>query len=475
MARTYTVKKDDDLLDLAKKFGVSTSALLAANAGVSSITPGVTLSIPGTTTLLGVDPKSPWTPDLPQPDPKDPFAPPYVPPEPEPDLPDWFPKKKPPPSPGLPDPKSPWTPDLPQPEPVQPLPPQLLPPVAQPLPRTYLPPAQSMAQLEAGRVPQQPVVALTGAQPQPVVPQVPQRPYIPTGVGTGAGLIGPGTLGAVEQFRQTVVPVVQTYLNRLFGRETTQTPVVSYTGAQQREQIARRPGEPTAGARWPVQRPAAPAARDDFYAETVRIANELGVTPTEAARLIQQQGLPAPTQEKFGPPGEFAPPTVGEFEYDPVSGFPVFPGGKLGRHSSIIEWYLDNGLLPFSLYPEDVARFGWTDAELIAAGYVEDAWGNWVRVGMDPNAPAVAAGGGGGGYPAYPRGGGGGGGRGGGGGGAYTYPSRLPREQGPYPQSFVGRASTQFPQSFVQRGQRGVTPTGSSMRPARMGAVTWRI
>ena len=281
-----------------------------------------------------------------------------------------------------------------------------------------------------------------------------QKPIVPQ---QRQGLI-PGALRVAER----VAPILQ----RLFNREPLPT--------------ERRPGEPTAGARFaPIFRlpqrrdqpvvgltgAQPPAPRGDFYAETVRIANEMGVTPTEAAQLIQQQGLPAPTQEKFGPPGEFAPPTVGEFEYDPVSGFPVFPGGKLGRHSSIIEWYLDNGLLPFSLYPEDVARFGWTDAELMAAGYVEDAWGNWVRVGMDPNAPAVAAGGGGGGYPAYPRGGGGGGG-----GGGYTAPSR-----GPYPQSFVGRASTQFPQSFVQQGRRGVTPTGSSTRPARMGVINWRI
>jgi hypothetical protein len=160
---------------------------------------------------------------------------------------------------------------------------------------------------------------------------------------------------------------------------------------------------------------------------------------------------------------------VGTLEYDPVSGFPVFEGGELGRHSSIIEWYLDNGKLPFSLYAEDVARFGWTDAELLAAGYIEDAYGNWIRVGMEPTGAEVAGGGGEGygyggypsygypsyGYPVY---------GGGGGGGGYTYP-----------QSFVGREGTPYPQSFVQRGQRGVSPTGRSTRPARFGAVTWRI
>ena len=433
MPKRYTVKQGDDLLKLAKKFGLSTSALLAANAGVSSITPGVTLRIPGTTQLSGVDPKGPWTPDLPQPDPKDPYVPLPVPPKP--DLPDWFPEKREPEPPGPVDPKGPWTPDLPQPPPVQPLP-------VQPLPQqpTYLPPAVSMAQLEASRVPQQPVVALTGAQRPP-----PQRPF---GVGTGAGIVGPATLGAIEQFRQTVVPVVQTYLNRLFGRGTTQTPVVSYTGAQQREQFARRPGEPTAGARWPVQRPAEPvaptAARGEFYAETVRIAEQLGVSPTEAAEILAQQGT-------------FAPPTVGTIG---AQGFPEFETGERVERSSILEWYLERGRLPIILFEEDIARMGWTDAELAAAGYIRDQFGDWVLGGMEPGAAEeVAAGvGGSGGY--YPRGGGGGGGRGG---GAYSYPSYLPR------------AAAQYPQSFVQRGQRGVTPTGRTTRAARMGVVSWRI
>jgi hypothetical protein len=37
------------------------------------------------------------------------------------------------------------------------------------------------------------------------------------------------------------------------------------------------------------------------------------------------------------------------------------------------------------------------------------------------------------------------------------------------------REAAQYPQSFVNRLQQGMTPTGRSIRPARMGAVTWRI
>ena len=438
----YTVKQRDELTKLARRFGVSTSSLLAANPGVSSIKPGVTLRIP--TAAPTADPKSPWTPDLPQPDPKDPYVPPPT-----------------------ADPKSPWTPDLPQPDPKDPyVPPPVQPPYLPPVQPPYLPPVQQ-PYLPPVQQPPRPPVSAGSLAPPPVQPpylpsRVPvgrgaQRQPLPPGVGQGAGII-PGTFGGQQAdiFTQSVFPVIndriQAYLDRIYKRYAPAArqafagiPAlqerVGITGPIQPSQQRTQPIVSLTGAQ-------PPAPRGDFYAETVRIANQLGVSPSEAASILQQQGA------------SFAPPTIEPLpELDPITGFPVFEDGELGRHSSIIEWYLDNGLLPFSLYAEDVARFGWTDAELLAAGYIEDAWGNWIRVGMETGATeGVAGGGGGGGY--YQRGGGGGGR---GGGGAYSYPSYLQREQGA------------FPQSFVQRGQASVTPTGRTIRPARMGAVTWRI
>lgn len=160
------------------------------------------------------------------------------------------------------------------------------------------------------------------------------------------------------------------------------------------------------------------------------------------------------------PQGPFAPPTTGypipEGEWPDI-------GGPEPLRSSIIEYYLDNGLLPLIFFREDIARLGITEAELIAAGYVKDQFGDWIRGTMTPAETERVAEGGGGGGTYYPRRGGGA--RAGGGGGGYAYGG--------------GRGiEINFPegtQSFVQRAQRGVSPTGRNIRPARMGAVNWRI
>ena len=122
---------------------------------------------------------------------------------------------------------------------------------------------------------------------------------------------------------------------------------------------------------------------------------------------------------------------------------------------------------------------GWTDAELIAYGYIQDQFGDWIFGGREAGVPEGVAGGGGYGYPCYaypayqyptptyPTGGGGEG---------YTYPqSFVGREGGPYPQSFVGREGRPYQQSFVGREQRGMTPEQTRNMAARFGAVNWRI
>lgn len=428
---SYTVKQGDSLLDLAEKFNVSASTLLAANAGVSSIQPGVTLRIPPTalqTTPALSDEKRrgiPGAAGLP------PIVPPKLPAE----------KRR-----GIPGaaglPPAPVPPKLPA-EKRRGIPgAAALPPITQP---TYIPPAQSMAQLEARRVPQQPVVGLTGAQrPRPWWENILVQPDTPQSKVVG-------------------------YLNRLFNRQPgvfrqqPDRPVVGLTGAQRPnyyQQFLKSTPSDLAGyealgkgltqhagqASRAIDRffgttpgPAAPAARGDFYAETVRIANQLGIS-VEELKLAKQSGLL---------------PSVGTVG---AQGFPEFTEGERPKRSSILEWYLDRGRLPTILFAEDVARMGWTAAELTAAGYIQDQYGDWIAGGMTPGETAVATASGGGAGYYYPRGGGGGGG-----GGAYTYPS------------YLQRAATQYPQSFVQRGQKGSTPTGRSMRPARMGGVTWRI
>jgi hypothetical protein len=106
-----------------------------------------------------------------------------------------------------------------------------------------------------------------------------------------------------------------------------------------------------------------------------------------------------------------------------------------------------------------------TDEELDKLGYI---WnpdkGYWEYAEAPAGTPqSYGAARGYGGYYNYPsRGRRGGRGRGGGG-GSYSYPSYLPREQEPFPRSFVGQE------------QRGRVPQEDRQRAARFGAVTWRI
>jgi len=174
------------------------------------------------------------------------------------------------------------------------------------------------------------------------------------------------------------------------------------------------------------------------------------MTPTQAALAIESAG-------------GFAPPTVGTMG---IGGFPEFEGeaypGYPAQRSSILEWYLDQGRLPVIFFREDLARLGITEQELLAAGYVKDQYGDWVRGTQEPGEVERAATGGG--TARRGRGGGGRGGRGGG----YGYPGY----------GGGGGFEINFPEggrSFVERTQKGQSPTGRSMRPARMGAVTWRI
>ena len=192
---SYTVKQGDSLIKLAKRLGVSTSSLLAANPGVSAITPGVTLRIPTagptfTDTMVPPEIQPPTIPTA------------GIPPE------KW--EQRPPPIPipprptGIPPEKREQRPPRIQ------LPPPPRPPVSAGRlapPPQYAPPAQSMAELEARRVRQPPVVGVTGAQ----------RP-IPQG--QGPGLI-PGALRVAEAIAPAFAPSIQKYLDRLFERYGT--------------------------------------------------------------------------------------------------------------------------------------------------------------------------------------------------------------------------------------------------------------
>lgn len=57
--------------------------------------------------------------------------------------------------------------------------------------------------------------------------------------------------------------------------------------------------------------------------------------------------------------------------------------------------------------------------------------------------------------------------------GGYGYPSRRGRGGGGY--SYPRGGSYSYPQSLVGREQRGIRPEADRNRPARFGAVTWRI
>ena len=102
-------------------------------------------------------------------------------------------------------------------------------------------------------------------------------------------------------------------------------------------------------------------------------------------------------------------PTTGTWTGQP----PAQPGWVSGAgDSSIVDYLVENGILPVVFTASEVARLGLTEAELQAGGYEMDQYGNWIRSKFEEGA-APAEGGGGAGGGGYGYGGGGGGGGGG--------------------------------------------------------------
>ena len=128
------------------------------------------------------------------------------------------------------------------------------------------------------------------------------------------------------------------------------------------------------------------------------------------------------------------------------------PGWVSGAgDSSIVDYLVENGILPLVFTASETARLGLTEAELQAAGYEVDQYGNWIRSKFEEQAAPAEGGGGGGGYGGY-YGRGGGGGGGGGGYGGYSPGYYAPGED-----------------------TRSYSPTGRQYPSARFGLVSWRI
>jgi hypothetical protein len=126
---------------------------------------------------------------------------------------------------------------------------------------------------------------------------------------------------------------------------------------------------------------------------------------------------------------------------------------------------LMRGDYPQVILESDRIHMGFSTSDMEGQGYVWDAEKeHWIYAGVTEGPEVAGAtktyGGGGGGYAGYPRTGGGGGG--------YGYPVF----------GAGGGVEINFPegtQSFVRRGQRGVTPQQRRNQAARFGAVSWRI
>lgn len=447
---SYTVKQGETGLQIAKRLGISYDSLLAANPGVSSIQTGVTLRIPTTTPqITAADPYGRRPPITRPPGP--------IPPTPTP---------APPPSPYGRRPPVTRPPGPIAPTPAAPPPPQ----------PTYIPPAQSMAGLERARVPQQPVVSLTGAQP------IARRP-VPPGVGQGAGII-PGTFGGQQAdiFTQSVFPVIsdriQGYLDRLYNRFAP-----TFRGALTRgaENLAStppfytppgyegpQPGSfnlPATALRGVASRVGVtgPGQRQPSQPIVALTGAGRGVTPDSsenaAAQAIEAraQGQERGVQWYRMLMGEGREDRMFAYVWDENT-----PQEELlKQRAGHVADSLNRGDFPQIILESDRELMKLSAEDLQGIGYVwDDEKQHWVFGGVIDEPQTYGAGSlPGWGYN-YPRRGGGGGR---GGGGSYSYPSYLPREQEPFPQSFVGRE------------QPGGIPQQAQTRAARFGAITWRI
>jgi len=473
MPRRYTVKKDDDLLELAERFNLTDSQLLAANPGVTSINPGVRLSIPGITSLSSADPYGRR--------PKHEYPPAETPPEREPSRPGGQQPYVPPYVPPVLEPSRPGR--------QQPYVPPVLEPSRPGGQRPYVPPP-----LEPSRV---------GA-PQPYVPP----PLEPSRPGAPPSLLEPSRAGGVPPIvqpqqpgRQAIIPAalqvaerVAPFLQRLFRRDVLFNQEVPPT--------ERRPGEPTAGARFaPVY--SQEQVRKGFQGLGETLA-ELRTREFRGARGTEfAEGFPKGSIEAPGPATIFGGAqgretfTAGEIVAQQAEA--ALSQGKNGTqwvrylmsdgNTRMFNWSWNEETTQEELLEQRASHVGQSlrasdrpqiilesDRKLLDLStdemqnmgyYWDEDKGHWVfgEIIEQPQTYGTSLPGWGGTYN-YPRGGGG---------GAWSYPSYLPREQAAPYQSFVGRESGTPYQSFVGREQQGRIPQQAQTRAARFGAITWRI
>ena len=326
------------------------------------------------------------------------------------------------------------------------------------------------------QLPQPPAVSYTQQQERlGLAPQAPAGQARP-----GVGLI-PGALRVAER----VAPILQ----RLFNREPLPT--------------ERRPGEPTAGARFApifsqeqvargfqgigtrLAEIRASRFRDiegvDFAegfprgsfpdpGKTTYTAGELAAQQAEAATgSIRPDPFTGLYQQRFGIPtvgGEAQGYILGNFRDAEGNLIELDEDMKrdIERQKARNKSQLLNlGERPLFISNAEREYMGLSEDQMRAIGYEWDEESQqWIHSGVieDPQTYGAAAPYGGDGYPGggygTPRGGGGGG-------GAWSYPSYLPRENQPYPQS------------FVRQGARGMTPEQARNSAARFGAINWRI
>ena len=460
---TYTVKQNDTLVQIAKRLEISTSSLLAANPGVSSITPGVTLRVPT------ASPRPPFgAGDLAPPPTVSPTRGPTKPPRP----PIWEPPRVGPPT-------------GPPPTGTRPPPPQYIPPPVSPRPPVS---AGRLAPPPGVRPPiQQPRADLSRyneARRAGYIPPAVQQ--VPPGVGLGAGVI-PGTFSGqqVEQFGQTTFPYIsgriQNYLDRIYQRYAPAFRGALTRGAENLE--ATPPLYTPPGYEGP------PPGSFNLPAMALRgIASRVGVTapgqrqPTEP--IVDVTGAGRAQALQVGTTQEVDPSTgviwyrmtLADGTDSKMLGFgmsteDVGPDGQLTgdaidkyeqqRADHVgISWM--RGEIPQIVLESDRLILGMSKERMDEIGYFWNEDKNLWEYGQQIEGPQLTG-------AAMPYSGWGYGGYGSGGRGrgypSYSYPSGGGGTYKPY----------QPYQNLVRPDAQGRAPQQIQNRPGRFGMITWRI
>jgi len=461
----YTVKKGDNLAALAKKWGVTVSAVLDANAGVGGLGPGITLRIPNVV----------------RPSRRRETAPPSV------------------PSPYSGPPKAGRKRPSPTPQPQIPIPPRFQPPPGVP----YSPPA-----------PQQPVnTPVAPPKTQPPVQRadlsqynearragyVPQQPRVPYGVGQFAG-VGPGGGGDYVPPSERSWSLFSNYIQRLFQSRQF-NPSGIYAPARG---ISPPPGRGR-GPQGGVQMPdlfggnfdLAPRIAGSFVSPAPppgkglsQTRREIGGRYLQSSQPIPQTAIPNP----LGRPGKvlpsgwmgMPPESQDNAEVDEtgviwyrmklndgtdshmmnygVSTADVDSNGQLtekaqskylDQRAGQVEISWKRGEFPQIVLESDQIRIGMSDDDMLEAGYFwNDDKGLWEygpQIGEAPQSYGAAMP-----YSGYGYGGG--------------------RRGGGYPRGGGGTYSPyQGYADYTEPGQRGFKPQQIQNRPGRFGMITWRI